>query len=58
MDKKRPTTAYTEDIYGWMTNFPIFRYAKLREDSYLRRQDRYDPFKYIARVLTLYRSTY
>lgn len=58
MGKKWPTTAYTEDIYGWMTNFPIFRYAKLREDSYLRRQDRYALFKYIARVLTVYKSTY
>lgn len=34
---------------------PIFRYAKLREYSYLRRQDRYDLIKYIARVLILYR---
>jgi len=58
MGKKWPTTAYTEDIYGWTTNFSIFRSAKLREESYLGHQDRYDLFKYIARVLTLYKSTY
>lgn len=58
MGKKWPTTAYTENTYGWITNFPNFIYAKVREVGYLRRQDRYNLFKYIARVLILHSSTY